>query len=399
MNTNVYKDIQSWKKPLHLTRAKLAKLYLHLFSAVQIIGITGSVGKTLTQNAIYKVLSQKYKCVVGEENLDPTFRIPQTILKVKPWDKFLILEYGVERPGDMDYYLSIIKPQQAVVTNISMTHLKYFRDVSGVFHEKSKLTKSLPASGYALLNADDPESAKLLTHTKAKVIWFGKKANKGVKISHYKQNLKGSRFRLHYKGQTASVLWKIIGQHQLQAAYAAATVGIINGVTLKQAAVGLSKVAAPTHRMNQIVTKRINIIDDTYNSSPQAVSAALATVRELGKGFKKIAVLGEMKDLGSISNKIHEEIGKWVAKNNINVLITVGSAAKAIALGANEVSFRGKVINTTNTKEAIKEAKKFADKKSIILIKGSRHAHLERIVYGLMHKSTEIVCYHCGKLK
>lgn len=399
MHSKVYSEIQGWKKPLHILRASLAKQYLNLFSSVQIIGITGSVGKTLTQNAVFKVLSQKYKCVAGDENLDPTFRIPRTILKLKPWDKFLILEYGVEHPGDMDYYLSIVRPQLAAVTNIANTHTKYFKDTTGVFHEKSKLIKSLSASGYAILNADDSESVKLQAETKAKVIWVGKNSKKGVKISNFKQNLSGSSFRLHYKGQIEHVSWKIIGSHQMLAAYIAATIGIINGMTLKQIATGLSGMKAPAHRLSQIVTKHVNIIDDTYNSSPKAAVASINTLSIVGKGFKKIAVLGEMKDLGDLSRQAHEIVGEAVAKNKINVLITVGSVAKSIARGARDKSYKGKIISVSNTKEALSEAKKFATKKSVILLKGSRHAHLERIVFGLLHESTHITCYHCGKLK
>src|SRR3990172_5333288 len=106
LNSDPYQEVKSWKRPFHTSRALLAKNYLKLLRNVKVIGITGSVGKTLTQNAIYAVLSQKYKTVVGDENLDPTFRIPQTLLKAKPWHKFIVLEYGIEKPGDMDYYLS-----------------------------------------------------------------------------------------------------------------------------------------------------------------------------------------------------------------------------------------------------------------------------------------------------
>lgn len=399
MQSKVYDEIKNWKKPLHLLRAGLAKQYLNLLPAIQVIGITGSVGKTLTQNAVFKVLSQKYNCVAGEENLDPTFRIPRTVLKLKPWHKFLILEYGVEHPGDMDYYLSIVKPNLAAITNIAQTHTKYFKNTAGVFHEKSKLIKALPASGYAILNSDDPQSAKLEAETKATVIWAGKNSKKGVKISNFKQNLNGSSFRLHYKGQMAHVSWKIIGAHQLLAAYFAATVGILNGMTLKQIATGLSMVKPPMHRLSQIVTKHINIIDDTYNSSPKAAIESINTLRIVGKGLKKIAVLGEMKDLGETSVKAHKTVGEAVAKNKINVLITVGNLAKDIAEGAKEKSYKGKIINVTSTKDALKESKKFAGPKSLILVKGSRHTHLERVVFGLQHKSTHITCYHCGKLK
>src|SRR4030042_1441440 len=125
LNLFVYREVKSWKKPLHVLRTQLAKSYLKLLPNVEVIGITGSVGKTLTQNAIYSVLSQKFKVVIGDENLDPTFRIPQTILSARPWHQKLILEYGVEHPGDMDHYLSIVKPKIAVITTIAPTHTKY----------------------------------------------------------------------------------------------------------------------------------------------------------------------------------------------------------------------------------------------------------------------------------
>ncbi len=155
-NTTVYDQVKTWKKPLHTTRETIAKSYLKLLPNVQIVGITGSVGKTLTQNAIYKVLSQKYKTVVGDENLDPTFRIPKTIFKAKPWDKYLIIEYGVEHPGEMDYYLKIAKPKIALITKIAPTHTRYFKNTQGVLAEKTKIIKSLLSSDYAVLNADAP---------------------------------------------------------------------------------------------------------------------------------------------------------------------------------------------------------------------------------------------------
>lgn len=382
-----------------MAKASLAKLYLQMLPKIQVIGITGSVGKTLTQNAVFKVLSQKYNCVVGGENLDPTFRIPQAILHLKPWDNFLILEYGVEHPGDMDYYLDIAKPNIAAVTNIATTHTKYFNNTTGVYGEKSKLVKALSPSGYAIVNGDDKLSSKLKQETRAKVLVVGKEGKNGVKISNFKQNLEGSSFRIHYKSQMVHVTWKIIGRHQLLAAYIATTIGILNNVTLKQIATGLSQVKPPEHRLSQIVTKSSNIIDDTYNSSPKAAIESLNTLKEIGKGLKKIAILGEMKDLGQLSKRAHQKVGEAVAKNRINALITVGAPAAEIALSAKKSGFSGKIINVTNTKEATKAARPYVGKKALILIKGSRHAHLERVVFGLLHKSTQISCYHCGKLK
>lgn len=398
IGTDVFKEIKPWKKPVHIAKTNLAKSYLKILSNLDVIGITGSVGKTITQNAIASVLSQKFNVVVGNENLDPTFRIPRTILSAKPWHQKLVLEYGIEHPGDMDHYLSIVTPKIAVVTTISPTHIKYFKDTQGVFEEKSKLLKSLPKSAFALLNADDPKVVEMAKLTQAQIKWFGQRAKDGIKISHFAQSLNGAKFRLHLNGQKASVNWKVIGKHHLLSAYAAATVGIISGLTVKQIAKGLSMTKPPLHRLNTIVTKKVNIIDDTYNSSPKAALEAIETLIDLAKHKKKIVVLGEMKDLGALSEEAHELLGEKIAKSSINFLFTIGSIASSIAKTARKAHFKGKIYTLSNTKEAIIELRKLSSKNSVILIKGSRHAHLERIVQGLLGKSTKIHCYHCGDL-
>ena len=397
--SQVFREVESWKKPLHAAYAYLAKLYLKSLPNVQVIGITGSVGKTLTQNAIASVLSQKYKVVVGDENLDPTFRIPQTVLKARPWHKFMVLEYGVEHPGDMDYYLWQVKPKFAIVTNIAPTHTKYFKSERGVFQEKVKLVKSLPQTGTAILNADDPMVVKMKADTKAGIFWFGRGSKSAIKISQFAQNLNGSTFRLHYQAETAIVSWNIVGKHQILSALAAASMGIIAGLTLKQIASGLSKVDAPRHRLSVIKTPKFNILDDTYNSSPKAAKESIETLVDLGANHQKIAVLGEMKDLGSLSQSAHGNLGKFISGTNINYLITIGKVAGIIGKSARSGNFKGKVFGFSTTDQALKKIKKVAAKNSLILVKGSRHAHLERIVFALQGKSTQISCYHCGNLK
>src|SRR3989344_5861100 len=395
---DIYSEISSWKKPFHASKALIAKNYLKLLPNVEVVGITGSVGKTLTQNAIYAVLSQRYKTVVGDENLDPTFRIPQTILKTKPWDQKIILEYGVEHPGDMDYYLSIAKPKIAVVTAITPTHLRYFKNVEGIFEEKSKLVKALSDDSYAVLNSDDPYCQKMAKLTKAHIRWFGKSAKSPVKISGFAQNIDGSKFQLRLNGQKATVSWKIVGEHQLLPAYAASTVGIIEGMTLSQIAEGLSKTQVPLHRLNVISVGKMSILDDTYNSSPAAAKEAVNTLIVLGRDKVKIAVFGEMKDLGKFSKEAHQDLGKTIAASNINVLVTIGKEAKIIAKSAKNFSFKGKIIIAKGIREMADSIRKLKTETSVILIKGSRHAHLERLVFALQGKSTSIRCYHCGVL-
>lgn len=398
LNTSVYREVKNWKKPFHLTRTAVASAYANVLKNIQVIAITGSVGKTLTQNAINAVLAQKFKIAVGEENLDPTFRIPKTILKTKPWYQKLILEFGVEHPGDMDHYLQIVKPDIAVVTSIAPTHIKYFGSVHGVFDEKSKIVSALPKEGFAVLNADDPYVAKMANLTHAKVMWFGKKAKDGVKISHYKQDLTGATFRLHFKGRMATVSWKVVGSHQLVSANAAATVGIICGLTVKQIAKGLSQTKVPEHRLQLITKNGRTIIDDTYNSSPKAAKKSIRTLTELGKSRFKIAVLGEMKDLGDLSEKEHKALGTQVAKTKINLLITLGPTAKLVSDSAKKSGFAGRTYNVSSPAQALKYIKSVTSKKQLILVKSSRHAHFERVVNALLSKPTAIHCYHCGDL-
>ncbi|MEX2028342.1 MAG: Mur ligase family protein [Candidatus Curtissbacteria bacterium] len=398
-NTDILDEVRSWKKPLHKSRTYIAKNYLKLLGEVEVIGITGSVGKTTTQNSIYAVLSQRFKTITGGENLDPTFRIPKTILAAKPWVQKVVLEYGVEKPGNMDHYLQIAKPDIVVVTTISPTHTKYFKDVQGVFNEKVKLVQSLKRGDHALLNADDPNVVRMGQMTQARVVWYGKKAKDGVKISHFVQTLAGSSFRLYYKGQKATVSWKAIGEHQLTSAYAAAAVGILEGLTLKQIAKGLSSVKLPEHRLTPIVTKNFNIIDDTYNSSPKAAHEALKTFLKLSSNKHKIVIFGPMKDLGHLSEEEHKKLGAAIAKSKINILITYEKVAEVIGKSAKKSGFSGKIINFHSTQDIVKEIKKLKKTNSVILIKGSRHAHLERVVNGLLGKSTRVSCYHCGELR
>lgn len=411
LGSNVYREIKSWKKPVHIARSKLAKSYLKLLPGIEVVGITGSVGKTLTQNAIASVLSQKFNTKVGNENLDPTFRIPKTILAAKPWHKKLVLEYGVEHPGDMDFYLSIARPQIAVVTTIAPTHTKYFGNIDGVLNEKSKLVEALPKSGFAVLNADDEKVVRMANRTQAQIRWFGEsalavsrgsasgQAKDGVKISHYAQDINGATFRLHYNGEKATVHTRVIGKHHLTSMYAAATVGAIEGLTLKQIAKGLSLIKPPSHRLNVIATKSVTILDDTYNSSPKAAGESFKTFLELAKNKTKVAVFGEMKDLGSFSVQAHEDLGKLIAKSSTNVLVTIGSVAEIIATSAKNNGFGGKIINVPNTKQALNSLKKIINSKTVVLVKGSRHAHLEQIVQGLLGKSTLVHCYHCGVIE
>ena len=181
-------------------------------------------------------------------------------------------------------------------------------------------------------------------------------------------------------------------------AYAASIVGIIEGMTIDQIAKGLSKTQVPPHRLNVISVGKMSILDDTYNSSPVAAKEAVNTLIVLGLHKIKIAVFGDMKDLGRFSKEAHQNLGKAIAASNINVLVTIGKEAETIGKAAKKFSFGGKVIIAKGIGKINDSIRKLKMDKSVILVKGSRHAHLERLVFALEGKPTSVNCYHCGVL-
>lgn len=418
-----YKNTASWKRPYHLGRAKLAKFWASLFSKVDIIGITGSVGKTTTKEAIIKVLDEKFQVIGTKGNLDPVFNIPMTLLKIRPATQKVVLEMGIEYPNEMGFYLDLAKPKIGVITRVYWTHTEFLQDLDGVIAEKGKLLEAIPADGVAVLNFDDESvREKMAPKTSASIFWYGSYPDVDLQISDFlHQGEDGSRFKLRYisrspsrqdgngaplifsrklanKNDEIEINWKLIGEHQTTAAAAAASVGILSGLNLPEIKKGLEKLEPQPHRMNLIKgPKQSLILDDSYNSSPIAVVMALETLRSLAHKGRAIAVLGDMLELGKYGEQGHKEVGQKVAEENIDYLITLGEKAKIISDEARKRRVKN-ILEGKNITQIISEIKKNVSKDDIILVKASRHAHFERIMAGLTGQPTQISCPVCGML-
>ena len=407
---DVYRNVSSWKKPFHITRANLAKLWAGLFPQVEVIGITGSVGKTTTKEAIDSVLSSPAfaKSPTGKQftvhssvgNLDPVFNIPQTLLKIRPWTKKVVLELGIEYPGEMDFYLSLVRPKIGVITRIYWTHTEFLGDLEGVIFEKGKLLKALPKTGFAVLNYDDEYIREMAKMTKTQIFWYGSHPHEvDLQISDFlHQGRDGSRFKLRHQDKEIEVSWKLIGEHQTVAAAAAAAVGILSGLGFDQIKLGLEKLQPQPHRMNLLDGPAQSLIlDDSYNSSPLAVIMALETLRSLAHKGRAIAVLGDMLELGKYEEAGHREVGAKISEINLDYLITLGQRAKIIANEAKKLGVKN-ILESNDITQIVSEIKKIASKDDVILVKASRHTHFERIVGSLTGKSTQISCSICGNL-
>lgn len=382
-----------------------------------IIGITGNVGKTSTKLAVAAVLRTDRKTRASAKNFNNELGLPLNIIgdfdSTEGWSiwlraiatglknlvftadypEALVLEYGIDRPGDMNYLLSIAKPQIGAVTAVGRipVHVEFFPGPEGVAKEKSKLVSFLPATGFAILNADDPLVSKMAEQTRAHVITFGCSEKADLHITNFKNRLDieageaGISFKLNYGG--ASVPVRIEGVFGKTAAYAsavAAATGVVFGMNLVKISEALAHYSGPPGRLRAIPGLHGSLlIDDTYNASPNATAEALETLKAL-PAKRRIAVLGDMLELGQYTMEAHQEVGRFAGKG-LDMLVTVGTRAKFIA----EAAAGGKkqktdILSLSSVAEAASYLSSILKKGDVILLKGSQSVRMEKVVKALM---------------
>jgi len=416
------------KKFIQLKLKILAKMILVKYKP-EVIGITGSVGKTSAKEAIYTVLASKFKVRRNVKNYNNEIGLPLTIIgadspgrsiigwsivflkalklilfKDKDYPKILILEMGVDRPGDMKYLNSIVKCKIGIVTAIGPVHLEFFGTINNIQKEKVGLIKNLTKSSWAVLNYDDEKVRQMQKNTQTQILTYGFDEKADVRALSYAEaseskpravdsenanSLIGVSFKLSYNGSTVPVLLpKVIGCAIVYSALAGAAVGIIYGLNLVEISQALQEFKSPRGRMNLISgIKNTLIIDDTYNSSPQSSISALDMMSKipLSKGARRFAVLGDMLELGSASEQGHRQVGQQVVKSKINKLIVVGERARDIARGAEQVGMLpDNIFHFAKAEQAGRFIQDRISQGDLILIKGSQGIRMEKIVKEIM---------------
>ncbi len=376
-----------------------------------VIGVTGSVGKTSTKDAIYTVLSKKYKVLRTKKSYNTDFGLPLAILEQESgfssafkWIAIIfkafvnaffsrnnyqifVVEMGVDKPGDMDKLLKLVKPQIAVMTNINPVHLAHgqFNSLEDIFNEKSKIVKSLPMQGIAVLNADDPFLIRLNESLKCRKLFYGTSENAEIRAFDIQQSLDGISFSVSYGNEVVDVKLDIIGKFQVYVLLPAIAVGVAHGFSLKESVDALSDYKLPPGRMNLIEgIKKSIIIDSSYNASPSAVKKAIDVLSGID-GRRRIAVIGNMNELGDFAEKKHREIGKYVA-GKVDVLVAVGKNARFIVEEAVLNGFnRDNAFIFNNVEEASKFVYDFIKVDDVILVKGSQNnVRLEKLIKKIM---------------
>ncbi len=367
----------------------------------EIIAVTGSLGKTSTVQAIFLILSKNFSTSVPKKSYNTEIGAPLVVfdqqiphpttsifkwfvvfknclLKIifqKKYYQKLILEIGADKPGDIRYFTSFIKPHVAVITAVAPVHLSEFKNIDDILKEKQILIENLSSDDFAVLNYDDARVRKMADNTSGKVIFFGLNKKADIYASNIIFQIDGLTFTLNYQGKSTFVkMPNIISKHQIYTFLAAASVSLVFGFNLQDISQILQKIKLPPGRMNLLKgIKNSLIIDDSYNSNPQAACAALETLA----GFKerrKIAALGTMNELSDFTEKGHRQVGRKAA-GVVDLLIIVGKEAKKYL--ADEAKKSGLLSTSIFCFENSLEAGNFLKNKikenDIILVKGSQN--------------------------
>ena len=416
------------KQVLKLLLTTLAKAYVRRYRP-QIIAVTGNVGKTSTKEAIAAVLCGQKSFRVSGGNLNNEIGVPLAILgdwsekyyrrggtlffwlkvlvagfvgllgRCKKYPEILLMEYGADKPGDIAKLAANFKPHIALVTAVGEVpvHVEYFSGPEGVSEEKSELIKSLENTDFAILNFDDPVVLGMKEKTKAKILTFGFGEGAIVKTSNFdfrageNDEPLGTVFKLHYGESFVPVkLNGSLGKSQAWSASAAAAVGLILGLNLVQISEALTNYQGPAGRLRILKgIKNSWIIDDTYNAAPASMHLALETLKELPvnplarRAGKKIAILGDMLELGQYSIAAHRETGSF-AGSFVDILFTVGPGGRLIADSAGNQMSKENIFNFKTSLEAGKKVQEIIREGDLILAKGSQGMRMERVVEKIM---------------
>lgn len=351
------------------------------------ICVTGSNGKTTTKEIIAHILSQEFPLLKTSGNYNNEIGIPLTLLQLDKSHKLLVAEMGMRGLGEIKILTNFIPPDLAVITNVGEAHIGLLGSKDNIFKAKTELLQSLDKEGITILNRDDPYFFKMSKIVKDKKLYtFGIENKSDIMACNVRmESDKGMRFTLEVQnGKSREIYFPLLGRHNIYNALAAAAAAFALGIELDLIEKGLSSFKPlDLHMQFSNFYNGIKIINDSYNASPLSVKSALETLAEVAQKNRKIAILGDMLELGEKADFYHREIGKEVAKLSIDTLITVGQGGKIIAQSSKEEGMAEERIFSFEKNEKKNLSKKLLSLTKpgdFILLKGSREMKMEDIL-------------------
>jgi UDP-N-acetylmuramoyl-tripeptide--D-alanyl-D-alanine ligase len=359
--------------------ARFASEYRHDFK-LPAIAVGGSNGKTTTKELIAAVLRQKHSTLWSEASFNNDLGVPLTLLRLESHHEAAVLEVGTNHPGELAPLVAMIQPQFGVITSIGREHLEFFGDMDGVVEEEGWLAELLPASGKLFINGDTKRVDEIAGRCRATVCRIGFGEKNDWRIREPRTDERGVSFHVTspQAAFTGDYRVNLLGRHQVTNATLAIALGADLGLSAEEIRRGLLSCQPPKMRLQVSESHGIHILNDAYNANADSMIAALETLREFPCAGHRIAVLGDMAELGEHTRAAHAEIGRKAAELGALRLVTVGQMAGLTAQAAREAGLRD-VTECRDVVEAMAVLKEMAHEGDVILLKASRVTGLERL--------------------
>jgi len=358
---------------------QLASKYREDF-ALPLVAVGGSNGKTTTKELVASVLRQRLATLWSEASFNNDIGVPLTLLRLEKSHQAAVLEAGTNHPGELAPLLKMMRPNYGVITCIGREHLEFFGDLPGVAREEGCLAEVLPADGKLLVNGDDEWTGHIAERTRAAVVRVGFAAGNDWRARGLRLDKQGVRFQVDGPKADFAGEYRIhlLGRHQVVNALFALAIGMELGLSRAEVARGLAECAPPKMRLELWEHNGVRVLDDAYNANADSVVAALLTLRELPCKGRRVAVLGDMVELGAQSEAAHDEIGRRAAELGVGQLFAVGKMSPVVARAARGAGLN-RVFEFVDVDTAAAAVKSFVKSGDVVLLKASRAIRLERI--------------------
>jgi UDP-N-acetylmuramoyl-tripeptide--D-alanyl-D-alanine ligase len=356
--------------------AALARAVVERLPQLAIVGLTGSSGKTTTKDYIGQLLARAGETIAPAGSLNNELGFPYTVLQATEQTRFLVLEMGARGIGHIRYLCEIARPQVGVVLNIGAAHIGEFGSIEGTALAKGELVEALPATGVAVLNADDPLVAGMAPRTSARVLLTGEASHADVRAVDVALDDHGrAAYTISFAGKTGNVRLGVAGRHQVANTLAAAGVALSLGMEFDDVVAGLGEIGIVSSRRMDVFVRPdgVTVIDDSYNANPSSTAAALRALAAM-RGERRVAVLGYMAELGEHERSGHEEVGRLAAELGVDRLVAVAGNARPILDGATGVQgWTGEAIFAADQAAALEIVRGDLRAGDVVLVKGSRY--------------------------
>ena len=349
-------------------------------AAVPVVGVTGSIGKTTTKDMTAHLLSTRGPVLKTEGNLNNQYGLPLTLLRLAPEHTAAVVELGMSAPGEIRALAALAEPDVATITRIAPVHLEFFPSVDAIAAAKAEILEGLREGGTAILNGDDPRVRAIGERFRGRVVWFGRDRRCDVSAEDARA-LRGSGLTLRVAGRAVDVTLPLLGPHFVENFLAAAAAAHVLGVPAEAMAEAATSLRPARHRGEVVrLGEGVTLLDDCYNSSPEALEAAV-TALALVPGRRRVAVLGDMLELGASGRALHRERGRALA-GRVDAVLGVGPLAREIVEGAREAGLTA-LEHFATAAEAAAALPALVRPGDAVLVKGSRGVKLETVVAAL----------------